>query len=301
MPLRARVAPLLLLCLVLASPAAPPAAEEVAREPRIERLGRLPKELAESSGVAASRAQPGVLWTHDDSGGGAKLYAIDAQGTVLGRYLVRGARAEDWEDIALGRCPGRDASCLFVADTGDNLEQRRSVSIQIVKEPEVPKAPEAQWLLTELPQSVELRYPDGPHDVEAIAFDPDGNLLLVSKGQRSPIRVYRVARAELAKKSAQADLVDRDTVAPRSWLGAWVTGAATSPSKQRLAVRTYNELYFYRFGAKTPLVPDGPPCELGFVEPQGEGVDFLDEDTLVLTSESRGGRVGEILRVTCPR
>jgi hypothetical protein len=43
----------------------------------LERLGTLPDELAESSGVAVSRTQPGVLWSHNDSGDGPTLYAID--------------------------------------------------------------------------------------------------------------------------------------------------------------------------------------------------------------------------------
>jgi hypothetical protein len=280
-----------LLCASLAS----------AEPPSIESLGRLPVALAECSGVAASRSQPGVLWAHNDSGGGPRLFAISPSGEVLARFLLDGVRAVDWEDIALGPCPGADEPCLFVADTGDNLEERRSVTIRIVPEPTVGPKPVAQTRTIAPRHSVRVRYADGPHDVEAIAFDPAGNVLLISKGQRSPIRVYRIARADLAKEAALAELADLDTVAPRTWLGGWVTGAATSPEKQRLVVRTYTELSFYRFADGGKLVRDGSPCELGFVEPQGEGVDFLDEHTLVLISESRGGRPGEILRVRCPR
>ena len=36
------------------------------------------RELKEASGVVASRSNPGWLWTHNDSGGGSFLYAIDA-------------------------------------------------------------------------------------------------------------------------------------------------------------------------------------------------------------------------------
>jgi hypothetical protein len=298
MPRRAPV--LLLAALGLACALALPAsADETTREARIEKLGLLPKVLDESSGVAASRTQPGVLWTHNDSGGGPRFYAIRTDGTVLATYYLPAVPAVDWEDIALGRCPRSDGPCLFIADTGDNLLNRTSVSIDIVPEPTAPKEPQAQIQMLPAPHALELRYPDGSHDVEAIAFDPDGNLLLISKGQHSPIRVYRVDRAKLTLDSTQAELVDLDSIAPRTWLAGWITGAALAPSKSRLVVRTYTQLYFYRFGEQNRLVPDGPPCELGFAQPQGEGVDFLDEDTLVLTSETRAGRVGPILKVRC--
>src|SRR5438876_6301733 len=61
--------------------------------------------LVESSGVAVSRAYPGVLWTHNDSGDGPYLYATDLRGTDRGALLVPGAQAIDWEDMSLGPCP----------------------------------------------------------------------------------------------------------------------------------------------------------------------------------------------------
>src|SRR6266568_6264490 len=41
--------------------------------------------LVESSGVAVSRAYPGVLWTHNDSGDGPYLYATDLRGPTAAR------------------------------------------------------------------------------------------------------------------------------------------------------------------------------------------------------------------------
>src|SRR3989441_942792 len=67
--------------------------------------------VRESSGVAVSRAHRGVLWTHNDSGDDTYVYATDLAGTDRGVVRIRGARAVDWEDIALGPCPtgGGDA------------------------------------------------------------------------------------------------------------------------------------------------------------------------------------------------
>ena len=94
--------------------------------------------VKESSGIAASRAHVGVLWTHNDSGDDAYVYATDLAGADRGVVRVRGARAVDWEDIALGPCPTRRGTCLYIADTGDNEMARKSVVIYAVAEPDPP-------------------------------------------------------------------------------------------------------------------------------------------------------------------
>ena len=69
----------------------------------LEEVGVLPDELRESSGLAISRTQPGVLWSHNDSGDGPNLYAVDISGKLLAQYRVDNALARDWEDISTGR------------------------------------------------------------------------------------------------------------------------------------------------------------------------------------------------------
>ena len=54
----------------------------------LEELGPLPPELRESSGIAVSRTQPGVLWSHNDSGDAPTLYAIDLKGRLLAKVAV---------------------------------------------------------------------------------------------------------------------------------------------------------------------------------------------------------------------
>ncbi|NLT76895.1 MAG: hypothetical protein GXX98_10255, partial [Planctomycetes bacterium] len=62
--------------------------------------------IQEASGLVASRKNPGVLWVHNDSGDTARVFAIDTRGNLLGVCSVTGAKARDWEDIAIG--PGPD-------------------------------------------------------------------------------------------------------------------------------------------------------------------------------------------------
>src|SRR5262245_3635164 len=53
--------------------------------------------INEASGVIASRAHPGVFWTHNDGNDGV-LYAMDRSGALIGCGKVD-AKIKDWEDI----------------------------------------------------------------------------------------------------------------------------------------------------------------------------------------------------------
>ena len=76
--------------------------------------------INEASGIAASRANANVLWTHNDSGDSARVFAMTSAGTNLGTYSISGASAADWEDIAIGPGPLAGQQYLYIADIGDN-------------------------------------------------------------------------------------------------------------------------------------------------------------------------------------
>jgi hypothetical protein len=265
--------------------------------------------VVESSGVAASRAYPGVLWTHNDSGDGPYLYATTLDGRDLGWLLVPGAEAIDWEDIALGPCPAafaeRGLTCLYLADTGDNGEDRRYVTIYAVPEPRPPQAPSDTLRTTSAPAILRLRYPDGSHDVEAIFVAPrDTALFLVSKGRRGPIRVYRVNSDSWLKRdeTATATLVQRLDLRPSPEAGRVITSAAIRRDGRLVALRTYNEIFLFYPGVGGRLTPAREtPCDVAGLESLGEAIDYLNDTTLVLTSEAAGRRrPGTIHTVSCP-
>jgi hypothetical protein len=70
-----------------------------------------------------------------------------------------------------------------------------------------------------------------------------------------------------------------------------------------LALRTYNEVFFLgavQAGQQGSGWRDlGRRCSLGDAEPQGEAIAYLDEETLLLTSERSRGRPGTIHRLRC--
>jgi len=268
--------------------------------------------LVESSGVAVSRAYPGVLWTHNDSGDGPYLYATDLRGTDRGALLVPGAQAIDWEDMTLAPCPVafrlRAPACVYLADTGDNMEFRPFVTIYAVPEPPPPERASDTSGTTRAPAVLRLRYPDGSHDVEAVYVSPrDTALYLVSKGatRGSAIRLYRVDRSAWRTPDTTSDivvatLVQTLDIRPNSEAGRLVTGGAIRPDGRVVALRTYSEIYlFYPAVGGRLLLARQHPCNISEIEIGGEAIDFLDDSTFVMTSEAGRSRPGTIDTVRC--
>jgi hypothetical protein len=230
----------------------------------------LPGALVESSGVAASRRHPGVLWTHNDSGGDPVVYAVDANGKLLGATRIQGATNHDWEDIAVGPCGSGD--CLFIADTGDNGRKRDDTAIYRVPEP-VPGAPSARA------ERFPTHFAGGKHNVEAVFVLPSGEVFLVSKGRKAEQTLYRFRLGE------------SETLEPIVGLGGAartvVTGASASPSGEWIAIREYKTLTLYR--ARDLLAGRVEPAMTVDLSPvgeaQGEAVALLDNGRVVLTSE----------------
>jgi hypothetical protein len=262
--------------------------------------------VTESSGVVVSRAHPGILWTHNDSGDGPYLYATDLHGTDRGAVRVPGAEAVDWEDIALGPCPRRPGECLYVGDTGDNLERRAHVTVYAVPEPNPPLTAADTQRVTAAALALSLYYPDGPHDVEALYVSPrDTAVYLVSKGRgrRGSVRLYRVDHAAWGTRDhVRAEFVQTLPIVPDGRAGQLVTGAAMRADGGLVAIRTYVQVYFFSPGPGGLLAPaDRPVCSIAELERIGEGIGFRDDSSLVLTSEGNPLGPGTIHTVRCPR
>jgi hypothetical protein len=263
----------------------------------------LPAELSESSGAAFSRFHPGVIWTHNDGGHDAALFAVGPDGRLVGRVSLTGVINRDWEDMETAPCAG--GTCLYLADTGDNAHRRRSVAIYRLPEPD-PAASAAEGAEVLLG-----RFPAGPRDVEAIFVLPGEGIHLVTKGSRDPVEVYRFptgspfsAVDQVGGTAAGAvpvlELVQVLDGSRRS-LPRQVTGASASPSGDHVVLRTYETLEFFhaRDGILVPTA-GGPVNLRPLRESQGEGVGWGFEKRIALTSEAGPfGGVGSIALLEC--
>ena len=140
--------------------------------------------VTEASGLAASRRNPGVLWTHNDAGSDPRLFALSTNGTLLRTFRVAKAQDGDFEDIAVGPGPRADIDYLYFADIGDNDMNRDNVRVYRVPEPAIYSYFAASPSIEMASNDVEivLEYPDGQHDAEALWVDPlIGDLFIATK------------------------------------------------------------------------------------------------------------------------
>ena len=144
--------------------------------------------LNESSGLAASQRHADVLWSMNDSGGNAELFALSTSGKHLGSWMLDMPKPLDWE--AMTSFIWEQKPYLLVADIGDNFARRDQVSYTIIPEPDIQTlAPDTRLTPT---QTQTFTYPDGPKDSEAIAVDAARSELLVLSKRTQPPRLYRL-------------------------------------------------------------------------------------------------------------
>ena len=170
-------------------------------------VGQMPPEhINESSGLVASRQFTDRLYHINDSGDGPFFYVTDLAGNLikkvefdLGSVVGKpGAKPRDIEDITIGIYKGEPA--IFLSDMGDNNETRPRISLYIIKELDT-------WTdMVPLVDLVDLTYPDGSHDAEAVAYS-EGHVYFLTKKvdweERRAIDavLYSVAVSDLEKRT----------------------------------------------------------------------------------------------------
>jgi len=258
-------------------------------------VGRLEaSRLDEASGIQAGAN--GTFFLHNDEG--SRLFFIDATGRDLGSAKIEDAKNRDWEDIT--RVPGPDGPLLVIGDIGDNRAVRKQVSLYFLRESSLDNdngEARAQHRLR-------VSYPDGPRDVEAMAYDPvDSRLLLLSKRDQPP-RLYGLPLdLALWQHEMEAEFLGevpgfrpptRTDIVRNPTRGLWVsqpTGMDISPDGRLAAVLTYRSLYLFRREGAESWVEAFQRQPLEYIGPPGthdEAVSFsLDGRSVFVTTERR--------------
>ena len=287
------------------------------------------KEIEESSGLAASPCQPNVFWTHNDSGSGAKIFALDAKGANLGEFVVSGAENDDWEDIAAYK--NENGECfLYIGDIGNNNRGRTEMLIYRVREPKIGAMNEKQasrensknetnpfnrrglsakvgersegrkFAQTETAEAIKFEYPDFRHDAETLMVHPQtGDVYILTKRLSGAAGVYRLGAEFDSKKTNKLEKI-ADFSVPAVPNGL-LTGGDISPDGKRVVVVDYFAAYEIvlpeKAGNFDEIWQAKPSTVLLGERKQGEAIAYgADGNSIFATSEGKKSPVIEVRR-----
>ena len=222
------------------------------------------KRLAEISGLAYSSLHEGIVWAHNDSGGGARLYALDMESCEIRAVLrVSGIKASDPEALAAGTS-ATGAPVLWWGDIGDNTSSRAFVEVHEIPEPADLR--NARVSATTYRVRLEER-----QDSEALLADGD-RLWLIGKGLIQG-NVWALPHPLRADRQARARVVGEEE--------GLVTDATMRPGGG-YAVRDYSEVRIYAGDPPGTLEARMPLPE----QVQGEAMTWTPDGTaLIVASE----------------
>jgi hypothetical protein len=253
-------------------------------------------EIIESSGIVASKCQPNVFWTHNDSGDEAFIYALDSKGEKLGTFKVAAAKNVDWEDIAEFKTTSGECF-LYIGDIGDNAHNRGEHEIYRVREPQVTNSDKSSSRknprVTEAAQTIKFKYPDEKYDAETLMVQPQtGDIYILTKRKQNPSGVYKLAANYSLDKTNMVVKIFDFTVP--SIPNGFLTGGDISPDGKRVIVCDYFDAFeivlpedaqsFDEIWKQKPVT-----VHLGKRE-QGEAVGYsADGKSIFATSENENG------------
>ncbi|MGW6058375.1 WD40 repeat domain-containing protein [Streptomyces sp. NPDC055189] len=232
--------------------------------------------IIESSGLAASRAHPGVYWTHNDQDkNGALLYAVDGKtGKTVATITMTGVgKPRDVEAVSVGS----DGN-IYVGDIGDNLGGTWS-HVWIYKLPEPKKLGDQTVRATQYT----VKYEDGARDAEALMVHPKTGRIYIADKKEEGGGLYE-GPAQMSASGTNVFKRLGDT-------GLWTTDGAFSPDGKQLALRGYlgGVSYTWKGEGKKPERQGRLSVPL---QRQGESVTYtLDGTTLLYGSEGEQSQV----------
>lgn len=260
-------------------------------------------DIEESSGLAASRCQNDVLWTHNDSDNGPYIYAFRSSGETLGTWKVQNAASRDWEDIAAYK--DKTGKCyLYIGDIGDNELQYSDHAVYRITEPIVKdsdaRSDRKNPLVTEPAEVVRFKYPDMNQNAETLMVQPmTGSIYVLSKRVAGVSSVYRI-KPDFGNPETQKAQIIAEVSVP-SIPNGMLTGGDISPDGNRVIVCDYTQGYEFNLPANATNFDEvwlQKPEIVNLGErKQGEAVCYsVDGTSVFATSEGKRSPVIEVRR-----
>jgi hypothetical protein len=273
-------------------------------------------ELKEVSGMSESVTNPGLLWTHNDSGDEARILLIDSNAHLKAIVRFADTKQRDWEDMAVGPGPVEGKTYVYVGDIGDNDSKHKYKFIYRVEEPVIDwsKTPDTTLIHVD---RIKFKLPDGPRDIETMMVDPlTRDIYLISKREQK-VNLYRLPypqsttnemTAELAmpkiefNQFVEKEVSNKDgqvlTNGYHSDFFNQVVSGDISHDGNELLVKSYSSVYYWK-REKNESIMDllkRTPMRLPYSpEPQGEAIAFDVRGRGYYTISEERGKTPQLL------
>jgi hypothetical protein len=237
--------------------------------------------------VAQSDGGYVVANTSPDQTNPMRVHYLDSK-CKLSRSVSYQAAPLDPEDLAVA-----SDGTVWVADTGDNSTNKadRRATVALWKVP------------TGGGNAVihRLAYPDGPHDARALLFGANDSPIIVTKDPSGTAQIYEPTAPLQPNVRQGVPLKNVGSWKPKrtgtpNFLAATgqilVTGAAQSPDRKRVVLRTYSDAYEWNVpdGDVAKAITTGVPRVTPLAgEAQGEGIAYSADGKSFLTCSNQTG------------
>jgi hypothetical protein len=224
------------------------------------------KKMKEISGIAASRANPGYLWGHNDSGNDPEVFLFDKNLKIALTCKLQGVENRDWEDIVIGPGPESGKNYIYIGDIGDNKADYKYKYVYRFEEPALAPG-NSELEITDFDTLV-FTLSDKKKDTETLLIDPATRDLLVVSKREEPVWVYRI----------KTPAFNGDTLVATPLISlpyTQIVGGDISIDGKKILMKNYEHVYYWNNTAAKPLIEilAEKPYEVPYeIEPQGEAI-----------------------------
>jgi Tol biopolymer transport system component len=233
---------------------------------KISRIGEMPIQVNESSGLEI--ATESEFWTHNDSGGEAKLYKVTGEGKLLDSLEVAGAKNVDWEEITQD-----GKGNLYVGDFGNNRQSRKDLTIYKISGDKTERIT--------FRYADQTAFPANPpkFDCEAFFWYQD-RLYIFTKNYTKKNHVTQLY--------AMPDKAGDYEISPKGrWeIDAMVTAADISPDGKEFALLTYGKVLVFNV-VNGNIDFSSPKTCFKTHRKQTEAIIYTDEKSLIFSNEQQ--------------
>ena len=189
----------------------------------------------------------GNLWALNDGGNSPEIHQIDSLGNISRSIRITNAKNIDWEDLTQD-----DFGHFFIGDFGNNLNKRNDLTIYKIDNPADIKGDST------LAEIIRFKYSnqdlkdrkdaDKNFDVEAFVSYKN-KLYLFTKNRTKPFDGFSnlYVMGEYASNQ-NAKMIDRFIPCEADMYQCWITSAALSPDKKKLALLGSDKMWILKTG-----------------------------------------------------